>query len=89
MLPKHRSRKCTTHLHLREKHVAISLITLVQKVHSRLFPGLLALSGNIKIMCLCSFKGDFIQGATKAECNMDSLETAQRLADNLTHMMFF
>ncbi len=74
-------------LRLCEDHAMEAFGTLVQKAYSRLFSHLHTLSGGVEIERLRPLKSNFIQGATKAECNMNGLKNAQCLADNLTHVM--
>ncbi len=76
-----------TYLRLREDHTTEAFSTLMQKVYSRLLLRLLALSGGVEIECLHPLESNVVQGATKAECNMNGLKNAQCLANNLTHMM--
>ncbi len=68
-------------------HTAEMFEALVQQTYLSLLLRLHALSISVKIEHLCSLETHLAQGAPKAECNMNCLENAQCLADNLAHMM--
>ncbi len=70
-------------------HAADAVVPFVQEAVLSLFLGLSTLSFNVEVEQFRSLESCGTKGAAEAECNVNSLQCATRLASDLGHVFVF